>query len=59
MELNTLPDYLLEDNILFVELYPTALVALTQGVQKVEDKEPQAQDMEDCMLAYTNSDLKI
>ena len=59
MRLNALPDYLLDDNILFVELYPTALVALSQGAQKVEDKEPLIQDMVDCMLAYTKSDLKI
>ena len=59
MELNALPDYLLDDGFLFVELYPTSLVVISKGINAVEDREPKARDMVDCMLAYSNSDLQL
>ncbi|MEM8908567.1 MAG: hypothetical protein AAGD05_12020 [Bacteroidota bacterium] len=57
MELQALPDYLLDDSILFVELQPVGLVVLTNGIAQIEDREPQSSDVIDCMLAYTSPDL--
>lgn len=58
MELNTFPDYMIDDEILFLELAPVALVFVPTGTSR-EDREPHSRDIVDCMLAYTKVDMAI
>ncbi len=56
MELKALPEYLIEDSILFLDLAPAGLVFISSGLERAEDREPQSRDIVDCMLAFTNQD---